>query len=440
MKSSLIVAALAMSVPSFAFAQTRDEKVRADREKVESDGFWIYNDVAKGMAEAKASGKPLFVILRCVPCVECVKLDDDLVNQNERVRPLLEQFVRVRVVATNGLDLALFQFDTDQSFAAFMLNADGTIYGRFGTRSHRTYWSDDVSIDGLAKALEGALALHAKHPANRQELSAKKGPPVEFATPESFPEYREKYSSKLDYEGKLAQSCIHCHQIGDAARERLRERPEPIPEQILFSYPHPKTIGLILDPRERATVSRVEPKTPAAAAGFEAGDVLLALEGQPLLSIADVQWVLHHASATGASLAADVRRGADTKHLTLALPKGWRRGEDLSWRASTWGLRKMATGGMLLESLSAEERDAAGIPAGSMALRAKHVGEFGEHAVAKKAGFVKGDIITRFDGQSNLARETDLIAYALERHRPGDKVLVDVLRSGQKIELVLTMQ
>lgn len=25
-------------------AQTREEKVRGDREKVESDGFWIYND------------------------------------------------------------------------------------------------------------------------------------------------------------------------------------------------------------------------------------------------------------------------------------------------------------------------------------------------------------------------------------------------------------
>ena len=48
----------------------------------------------------------------------------------------------------------LFQFDTDQSFAVFLLNADGTIYGRFGTRSHRTEWYGDVSVDGLAKALQ----------------------------------------------------------------------------------------------------------------------------------------------------------------------------------------------------------------------------------------------------------------------------------------------
>ena len=34
-----------------ALAQTREDKVRADRKKVEADGFWIYNDLEKGFAE-----------------------------------------------------------------------------------------------------------------------------------------------------------------------------------------------------------------------------------------------------------------------------------------------------------------------------------------------------------------------------------------------------
>src|SRR6516164_9694267 len=156
-------------------AQQREEKVRNDRKKVAAEGFWIYNDFAKGVALAKKSGKPMVVVLRCIPCVECVKLDDDLVNQDRRVRPLLEKFVCVRLVSTNGLDLSLFKFDFDQSFAVFFLNADGTIYGRFGTRSHRTRWSDDVSIEGLAKALQGALALHDQYPRNKSELTGKKG-------------------------------------------------------------------------------------------------------------------------------------------------------------------------------------------------------------------------------------------------------------------------
>ena len=29
--------------------------------------FWIYDDVARGYAEAEASGKPLLVSFRCVP-------------------------------------------------------------------------------------------------------------------------------------------------------------------------------------------------------------------------------------------------------------------------------------------------------------------------------------------------------------------------------------
>src|SRR5207248_9472249 len=136
---------------------------------------------------AKKAGRPMVVALRCIPCEQCVKLDDDLVDTDERLRPLLEKFVRVRLISANGLDLSLFQFDTDQSFAVFMLNADGTIYGRFGTRSDQRNWTDDVSIAGLAKALEGALALHQQYPANKATLAGKKGPPPDFAVPEQFP-------------------------------------------------------------------------------------------------------------------------------------------------------------------------------------------------------------------------------------------------------------
>ena len=146
---SIVVLILANSLAAQQ-PKTREQKVREDREKIEAEGFWIYNDLERGFAEAKKTGKPLLVVLRCIPCEECVKLDDDLVEQDPVVRPLLDKFVCVRQVSTNGLDLGLFQFDTDQSFAAFLLNADGTIYGRFGTRSHRTEWVGDVSLPGLA--------------------------------------------------------------------------------------------------------------------------------------------------------------------------------------------------------------------------------------------------------------------------------------------------
>ena len=182
-----VLSVVALASTAVWAKESREEKVRADKARVEADGFWIYNDLAKGMAEATSTGKPLVVALRCIPCEECVKLDDDLVDKDTRLRPLLEKFVRVRLVSTNGLDLAMFQFDTDQSFCVFLMRADGTIYGRYGTRSDRTAWANDVSIEGLSKALEGALLLHEGPPEARAHLLAKQGPAPLFPTPEKFP-------------------------------------------------------------------------------------------------------------------------------------------------------------------------------------------------------------------------------------------------------------
>src|SRR5262249_48319071 len=89
----------------------REKKVRDDKAKVEATGYWIYNDLPRAFDEANKTGKPMIVVLRCIPCEECVKLDDDLVNSDPVLRPLLDKFVRVRVVSTNSLDLSLFQYD-----------------------------------------------------------------------------------------------------------------------------------------------------------------------------------------------------------------------------------------------------------------------------------------------------------------------------------------
>ncbi|MDB5338805.1 MAG: serine endoprotease [Planctomycetaceae bacterium] len=413
-------------------AQSREEKVRNDKQKVEAAGYWIYGDLPKAFAEAKQTGKPIVAVLRCLPCEECVKLDDDLIDADARVKPLLEQFVRVRIVSTNGLDLSLFQFDTDQSFAVFLLNADGTIYGRFGTRSSRKEWIGDVSVDGLAKALQGALALHKSYPANKSELAAKRGPAPEFATPEKFPSLAPRYKSTLDYDGKVAQSCIHCHQIGDAVRQLIFSRKEPLPETILFPYPHPKAIGLILDPKEMATVTSVDLKSPAEQAGFKAGDIIQKLNGQPLLSMADVQWVLQQSSPDGAEVQAKVVRNGKPVDLTLKLEKGWRQRDDIAWRASSWELRRFALGGIFSGDLPDEDRKKWKLPPESTALLVKHVGQYSPHDLAHKAGVRKGDIITAINSRTDLLRETDVLADRIRNRKPGDKLELSILRDGKQ--------
>ena len=82
----------------------------------------------------------------------------------------------------------------------------------------------------------------------RDVLSSKIGPKPLFPVPEKFPSLG-KYKSELDYQGNVLQSCIHCHQIGDAIKTAYRAKKDSLPEHVLFPYPHPKSLGLILDPK-----------------------------------------------------------------------------------------------------------------------------------------------------------------------------------------------
>lgn len=414
--------------------------MRADRDRVEAAGTWIYGDLARGIAEAKQSGKPLLVVFRCIPCEACARLDEDVVTCVPTVHDLLQQFVCVRLPTTNGTDLSLFQFDFDQSWAAFMLNADLTIYGRYGTRSHRTESARDVSLEGFAAALQGALALHAKFADVRASLQQKRGAPLEASAPEAFPSFQGKYASKLDYgkDRKVVPACIHCHQVGEAQRRFWRDQGKPVPERLLFPYPNPRVLGLVMDPKARARVQSVVPGSTAARDGFLAGDEIAVLQGQPVLSIADVQWVLHHAPATG-RLAAEVGRNGQAVALPITLEAGWRRRDDIGWRATSWDLRRMTTGGLQLEPAAAEQRRSLGIEEPAMALLVAHVGQYGDHAAAKNAGFVQDDVVVAVDGRRDVRSESEWMAWLVDR-RPGEKIPVTVLRGDTKIELALPIQ
>jgi S1-C subfamily serine protease len=208
---------------------------------------------------------------------------------------------------------------------------------------------------------------------------------------------------------------------------------------VLFPYPHPKAIGLVLDPQERATVLRVESGSPAEQAGLQKGDALTHLSGQPLLSMADVQWVLHHVPPSGGPVKARIDRGGKSAELTIALEKGWRKRDDIAWRASSWELRRMALGGLFAKNMSAELRTNHKLPLDGMALKIEHVGQYAPHDVAKKAGFRAGDILVSYDGRTDLVRETDLLAYALNRAEKGP-AKVGVIREGKRIELTLPGQ
>jgi serine protease Do len=123
------------------------------------------------------------------------------------------------------MDLSLFQFDYDMSFAVTFLNADRTVYGRYGSRTgNEEHAADEISMEGLAAAMEGALKIHVGYPGNRKALTGKQPvKKVKYPVPEKIPTMG-KFKSVLDYEGKVAGSCIHCHAIHDEERREIRER------------------------------------------------------------------------------------------------------------------------------------------------------------------------------------------------------------------------
>ena len=424
-------------IAATAPAQDRETKVRNDRAQLENSDVWIYNDLAEGFKEAKRSGKPLFVTLRCIPCEACSRFDKKLLDRQNAVQDLLDKFVCVRVVQGNNLDLSLFQFDYDQSFHAFFLNADRTVYGRFGTRSARPE-EDDMTMTGLRQAMLGALELHAHYPANREQLAGKQPREAEFRVPEEMPPLKGKYTDKLNYEGAVVQSCIHCHQIIDSQRQIARSRDKSMAEKMVFPYPLPDVLGLRMNPDERAAIAKVAPDSIAEKAGFKAGDRIDSLNGQPLLSTADLQWVLHHTAAP-AQLTADVHRSEESVKLTIDLPGDWRRKSDISFRASSWELRRMASGGLLLVDLGEVQRKELKLADDALALFAKHVGEYGAHAVAKQAGFQKGDVIVALNGKRDRLSEGQFLAQTLAV-RPGTRVTTTVLRDGKEFDLKLLMQ
>ena len=67
-KSSIVLAGLLfLGVASLTAAEDRKERVLNDRKEVEASGNWIYNDLPRGFAEAARTGKPLLVVIRCIP-------------------------------------------------------------------------------------------------------------------------------------------------------------------------------------------------------------------------------------------------------------------------------------------------------------------------------------------------------------------------------------
>jgi hypothetical protein len=389
---------------------------------------WIYDDLPKALAQARAEGKPVLVVLRCVPCPPGKKLDAQVMQPDRELEELEKKFVCVRVVHNKGLDLKLFQFDYDQSWCAMFLNADQTIYGRYGTRADRGPQSDAyLTLPSFRKAMERALELHRGYPGNKAQLEGKLGKEPDYPVAEKIPGLQDRAKGAV-----TRQTCIHCHMVREYQLRAKWEQKRLSPED-LWVYPLPNNMGLRMDINDGLLVKAVTPDSPAARAGLMPGDELVTLGGQRLLSLADIQWVLHTAPAE-TRLPVTLRRGGQAVEKTIALGGNWKE-SDLSWRASSWyGLRQ----GFKTTPLSGEEKRKRDLAADQMALMVE--GMFSPRtAPLKDAGIQLKDVIVAVDGKTNLMNETQFLVYLRLAHPPGDKATFTVLRGKERKDVVVPM-
>jgi predicted metalloprotease with PDZ domain len=281
----------------------------------------------------------------------------------------------------------------------------------------------------MKKAMEAALWIHDGYPANKASLAGKQPGPQPFKTPIEIPELGQKYKAQLDWDGKVVGSCVHCHMIGSALQTWHRQQKMPMPEELIYPFPEPETIGLTMKSEEIAQVDSVAADSIAAKAGVKAGDELVSFAGQPLVSIADISYALHR-TANEATVPCVVKRAGTETSLSLTLPNGWRRKSQVTERGTIWPERGMALGGMRVEPNESE----------GIGLKIKTVGKYGMHAAAQKAGFKEGDVLLAFDGITTKTGETELIGHLLQAHQAGEKVTVKLQRGDKTMELQLPMQ
>jgi predicted metalloprotease with PDZ domain len=313
-----------------------------------------------------------------------------------------------------GVNLNVFDFDYDLVWAALFMNADETIYGRYGSRDAASA-DQHLSLAGLRYALREALAAHGRARTEKPPAA----PPM-VRTVDRYPAAKRLKEN----------ACIHCHQAYDFHREELRATSQWQRDEV-WVYPLPENVGLSLEVDQGNRVQAVAPHSPAARNGVKKGDTLMSVNGIRVASLADVQYALHRAPARG-PIAVTWQHDGKTRAAEWLLAEGWRQ-TDISWRAST---RRVGPPPCVHgEDLTAAEKKALGLSAKRLAFRQ---GNFVTTA-ARQAGIRQNDIILGVDQKELEMTAQQFGVYIRLNYRVGDRLTFNMLRDGQRLDLPLKL-
>jgi predicted metalloprotease with PDZ domain len=313
-----------------------------------------------------------------------------------------------------GVNLTVFAFDYDLTWAAFFLNADEHVYGRYGGRDAGDP-EKYLTLAGLKYAMRQALAAHRHAQRERPPAAAQ---PVRTV---------EQYAAAKRL---TPNACIHCHQVYDFRREELQAAGRWTKDEV-WVYPLPENVGLTLDVTQGNRIAAVRADSPAGRAGLRAGDVLRDLNRQPVASFADAQHALHLAPAAGA-VPITWQRGAARLTGTLQLEPGWRK-TDISWRGSMWGLDP--TPCVYGPDLTPAEKRQLGLGPKRLAFRQ---GNF-IPPPARLAGVRPGDIILGIDGKELEMTMLQFNAYVRLSYEVGDPITLNIIRDGKRLDIPMKL-
>ena len=321
-----------------------------------------------------------------------------------------------------SVDIANLRFDFDLTFAALLMNADGTIYHRFGGRNSKNalVWT---SMPTLVQLMTDTLVEHAAYQKNPRppKLRPKR-------TIADIPLFAKR-------DAKKRVDCVHCHNVHDFEREQARQD-GTWKRSDLWVWPSPERVGLELDTRDQALVRSVAEASPAAKSGIAAGDRLVSIGTQRVRTVHDVQSVLERIPFRGGRVQVTARRGGEARKHVLELGSGWRRGtpKTYAWRPYKWGLQPAhGFGG---PALSERDKKKLGISPQTFAFRVQYLVTWGPRAKrgrnAARAGIRPKDVIVSFGGRSDFVSMDHLHAWVRLEKKVGDVLEVELLRAGER--------
>jgi hypothetical protein len=351
--------------------------------------------------------------------VPCREFHGQLANPKGKIAKLLREFVCVRVEDMTNVDIGLFDFDPDSTLYCFIINADEQIYMRYGGRDDSDA-EKFLNMESLEIALERGLDQHKKYAAG--EL-AKVDKPASKA-PADYPEVKN---------GPMAKGqCVHCHQLGAGKTKLLQSQGKLDRLKDLWVYPDVKRLGIELDPKEGLAIDDVD--GAAKDAGLKKKDEITKLDGKPVYTFGDLQYLLDKHPADSKTLKLTVLRKDAEVEVEIALDKWWRV-TDISRRSVLHAVEPFPE--FWGKQLDDATRTKLGLKDGEFGLE---VTKFWVKTNAQNAGLQVGDIVYGVDDITTSEYTTSPTTWIKLNRNAGDNVKLKVWRAGKKLEVSFTLK